>query len=118
MYLIFRVITTTLVRFGSGYLTFRFLKKKDPSGRTWKKTGYPIFAAKLLAGFPVGISGGFPLFPFVRGPLVSLAVGALGVALVFRKLDNRRAAPVLLSEFIVLGLAAEAVGTYVPRLWF
>src|ERR1035441_5949130 len=115
IYLILRITITTLLGVASGLLTVNFTRKKDSMGKYLKSVGYPLFSAKVTAGFLIGVLGWFPMFPLIRGVIVALAVGLLGIAFVFRKLDNKKDAVFILGEFMVLGVVTETIGTYVDR---
>jgi hypothetical protein len=117
-YTIIRTILTTAFGVFSGYMTIQFTKKRDKSGEYSKKVGSKIAAAKVLASFLIGVLWQWQVFPLLRGPIISLIVGIIGIAIVYNKLFSKKSIPMLLFEFLVVGLVCELLGTYLLGIWF
>lgn len=116
MYTIIRTILTTAFGIFSGWMTINFTKKR---GEEYSRTvGSKIAAAKVVAGFLIGVLWQVPVFPLLRGPVISLLVGAIGITIVYNKLAEKKSIPILLTEFIIVGLVCELLGTYLLKLWF
>jgi len=97
-------------------MTINFTKKR---GEEYARTvGSKIAAAKVIAGFLIGVLWQVPVFPLLRGPIIALIVGVIGIAIVYNKLANKKAVPMLLFEFLVVGLVCEILGTYLLYIWF
>lgn len=112
---IFNVIIGLLLGLGSGYLTLRFTNKKDPSGKFTKTAGMPVFYAKILTGLLVGVAASLPTYKFIATALsVAVIVAALTIGLIFKKLDNKKAVPMIMSEFIILSIIISVALRLLP----
>jgi hypothetical protein len=117
IYTIIRSILTTGFGLFAANMTMQFTKKTR--GEEYAKTvGTKIAAAKIIAGLLIGLLWQIQIFPLLRGPIIALIVGSIGIGIVFNELTYKKSVYMLLAEFMIVGLVCELLGTYLLGIWF